>query len=93
MEPIRNFFKGKSAVEFYEAEATEVDPERRVVHIKRNHTIQGEVAQSVIPYDMLVVGVGADNATFSKSPNTCLWMMCINLLLKMSRVLKSTLAS
>ncbi|GFP57147.1 external alternative NADH-ubiquinone oxidoreductase, mitochondrial [Trichoderma asperellum] len=65
MEPIRNFFKGKSAVEFYEAEATEVDPERRVVHIKRNHMIQGEAAQSVIPYDMLVVGVGADNATLN----------------------------
>ncbi|KAE8337122.1 hypothetical protein BDV24DRAFT_154677 [Aspergillus arachidicola] len=65
MEPIRNFFKGKSAVAFYEAEATKVDPERRVVHIKRNPTTKGEVEQSEIPYDMMVVGVGADNATFN----------------------------
>lgn len=81
MEPIHNFFKGEGAVEFCEAEATEVDPERRVVHVKRSGTIHGEVTQSEIPYDMLVVGVGAENATFSKSPNTHLLMMRTNLLL------------
>lgn len=67
MEPIRNFLKGKGSVEFYEAEAMTVDPERRVVHIKGTPTIEGKGAQSEISYDMLVLGVGADNATFSKS--------------------------
>lgn len=67
MEPIRNFLKGKGTVEFHEAEAAKVDPERRVVHIKRTPTVEREVVESEITYDMLVLGVGADNATYSKS--------------------------
>ncbi|CRK40500.1 hypothetical protein BN1723_018778, partial [Verticillium longisporum] len=54
----------KAAVKFYEAEASSIDPERKVVMITDNSEVKGATSQTEIPYDMLVIGVGAENATF-----------------------------
>ncbi|KAF2743382.1 alternative NADH-dehydrogenase [Sporormia fimetaria CBS 119925] len=65
MEPIRNFLRHKkAAVKYYEAEATKIDYERKVVVINDDSEIKGDVSSTEVPFDMLVVGVGAENATF-----------------------------
>lgn len=65
MEPIRTILRHKKAnVKYYEAEASSVDPERKVVRVLDTSEIRGDVVETEIPYDMLVVGVGAENATF-----------------------------
>lgn len=65
MEPIRTILRHKkAAVKFYEAEASAIDPERKVVRITDNSEIRGDTAETEVPYDMLVIGVGAENATF-----------------------------
>ncbi|CRK12418.1 hypothetical protein BN1723_009725 [Verticillium longisporum] len=65
MEPVRAILQHKkAAVKFYEAEASSIDPERKVVMITDNSEVKGATSQTEIPYDMLVIGVGAENATF-----------------------------
>jgi NADH:ubiquinone reductase (non-electrogenic) len=65
MEPIRSILRQKkAAVKFYEAECTSIDPERKVVKISDNSEIRADVLETEVPYDMLVVGVGAENSTF-----------------------------
>ncbi|KAL1969288.1 hypothetical protein VTN77DRAFT_9480 [Rasamsonia byssochlamydoides] len=65
MEPIRNILRHKKGtVKYYEAEATKIDYEKRLVHISDGSEIKGEVSNTTVPFDMLVVGVGAENATF-----------------------------
>ncbi|KKF92406.1 External alternative NADH-ubiquinone oxidoreductase mitochondrial [Ceratocystis platani] len=65
MEPIRSILHRKSHnVNYYEAEATSIDPERKVVKIRDQSEIKGTTNECEVPYDMLVVGVGAENATF-----------------------------
>ncbi|KAL0253093.1 NADH:ubiquinone oxidoreductase [Diplodia seriata] len=65
MEPIRNFLRHKkAAVKYYEAEATKIDYQKRVVYIHDESEIKGDVSATEVPFDMLVVGVGAENATF-----------------------------
>ncbi|KAK2813393.1 External alternative NADH-ubiquinone oxidoreductase mitochondrial [Emmonsiellopsis sp. PD_5] len=65
MEPIRNVLRHKKAtVKYYEASATKIDHERKVVCIKDESEIKGDTSATEVPYDMLVVGVGAENATF-----------------------------
>jgi len=65
MEPIRNIIRQKKGVvKYYEAEATKIDFENRLVHISDDSEVKGEVSNTVVPFDMLVVGVGAENATF-----------------------------
>ncbi|KAI1978284.1 NADH:ubiquinone oxidoreductase [Ophidiomyces ophidiicola] len=65
MEPIRNILRHKNAtVKYYEAEATKIDYERKVIQIRDESEIQGDTSQTEVPFDMLVVGVGAENATF-----------------------------
>ncbi|KAK7393976.1 NADH:ubiquinone oxidoreductase [Neonectria punicea] len=68
MEPVRTILRHKkAAVKYYEAEASSVDPERKVVKIVDNadgKTKGAKTAETEIPYDMLVIGVGAENATF-----------------------------
>jgi hypothetical protein len=67
MEPIRSILRHKRAhVKFYEAEATKVDYEKRVVYISDDSEIKGEISHTEVPFDMLVMGVGAENATFGK---------------------------
>lgn len=65
MEPIRNFLRHKkAAVKYYEAEATKIDYEKRVVYINDESPIKGDASATEVPFDMLVIGVGAENATF-----------------------------
>ncbi|KAI0975994.1 hypothetical protein F4678DRAFT_209808 [Xylaria arbuscula] len=65
MEPIRQILRHKkAAVTFYEAEATKIDYERKVIKISDNSDIKGAINETEVPYDMLVIGVGAENATF-----------------------------
>lgn len=68
MEPIRNILRHKkAAVKYYEASATNIDPVKRVVRISDESAIKGDTSTTEVPYDMLVVGVGAESATFGKS--------------------------
>jgi len=65
MEPIRNILRHKkAAVKYYEAEATKVDYQNKKVHIKDDSDVKGDTMETEIEFDMLVVGVGAENATF-----------------------------
>lgn len=65
MEPIRHIIRHKKGtVQFYEADATKIDHERRVIVCNDNSDIKGDVNQTEIPFDYLVVGVGAESATF-----------------------------
>jgi len=67
MEPVRNFLRHKkTAVKFYEAEATKIDHEKRVVYINDQSEVKGDTSSTEVPFDMLVVGVGAENATFGE---------------------------
>lgn len=69
MEPIRNVLRQKKAtVKFYEAEATKIDYEKRVVCISDDSEIKGDISHTEVPFDMLVIGVGAENATFGRRP-------------------------
>jgi NADH:ubiquinone reductase (non-electrogenic) len=65
MEPIRNILRHKKAsVKFYEAEATKIDYKKRIVYAQDDSEIKGASVNTEVPFDMLVVGVGAENATF-----------------------------
>jgi NADH:ubiquinone reductase (non-electrogenic) len=65
MEPVRTILRHKKAsARFYEAEATNIDPERKVITIKDDSEVKGKTKETEIAYDMLVIGVGAENATF-----------------------------
>lgn len=68
MEPVRNFLRHKkAAVKFYEAEATKIDYAKKVVYINDESEVKGATSSTEVPFDMLVVGVGAENATFGRS--------------------------
>jgi len=65
MEPIRTILRSKKAsVKYYEAEASSIDPERKVVRVVDHSEVRGSTSETEVPYDMLVIGVGAENATF-----------------------------
>lgn len=65
MEPIRNILRHKkAAVKFYEAEATKIDFEKKIVYAKDDSEVKGDMMNTEVKFDMLVVGVGAENATF-----------------------------
>ncbi|KAK9321189.1 hypothetical protein V1517DRAFT_327231 [Lipomyces orientalis] len=65
MEPLRNILRHKTAsVTFYEAECTKVDPVNRVLTLRDNSEIKGDIAETSLPFDYLVIGVGAQNTTF-----------------------------
>lgn len=65
MEPIRSVLRHKrAAVKFYEAEASKIDPVRKIVIIDDNSDIRGSSAHTELSYDKLVIAVGAENATF-----------------------------
>ncbi|KAF7729451.1 NADH:ubiquinone oxidoreductase [Apophysomyces ossiformis] len=65
VEPIRFISRHKAQqVKVYEAECTDIDPENKTITIADNSEIKGESSVSKIPYDYLVIGVGATNQTF-----------------------------
>lgn len=65
MEPVRSILRHKKAtVKYYEANATKIDYEKRVVYIQDSSEVHGDTTTTEVPFDLLVVGVGAENATF-----------------------------
>ena len=65
MLPIRYILRKKPFnVQFLEADCTSIDPFNKTVKIVDNSEVKGLVVEKNISYDYLVVGVGADNATF-----------------------------
>lgn len=67
MEPLRHILRHKkTSVKYYEAEATEIDHENRIIHINDYSDIKGSVTENQVSFDYLVVGVGAENATFGE---------------------------
>jgi len=66
MEPIRFFLQRSESesAKFFEAECVDVDLENRRVTCADISDVKGEVSQFTIPYDQLVIAVGADTATF-----------------------------
>ena len=65
MEPVRSILRHKKAtVKYYEADATKIDHEKKIVYINDDSDIKGDMTSTEVPFDMLVVGVGAENATF-----------------------------
>ena len=53
-------------VKYYEADCTKIDYEKKLVYINDDSVIKGDVSSTEVPFDMLVVGVGAENATFGR---------------------------
>ncbi|KAH8549252.1 hypothetical protein BGW37DRAFT_502378 [Umbelopsis sp. PMI_123] len=65
VEPTRFITRHKDReVKVYEAECTDIDPINKTVTIADNSEIKGLVNVSKLPYDYLVIGVGATNQTF-----------------------------
>lgn len=65
MEPIRSILRRKKAVvQFYEAEVEKIDHDNKTVHFADNSDIRGASFRTNVDYDYLVVGVGAEIATF-----------------------------
>lgn len=65
MEPIRNILRHKKAtVKYYEAEATKIDYQTKKIYVRDDSEVKGDRMETEIDYDMLVIGVGAENATF-----------------------------
>jgi NADH:ubiquinone reductase (non-electrogenic) len=79
MQPIRHILRYKKAVvQFFEADCTKIDAERKVLKITgtspielpltrgidSSDDIKGDVSETEIPFDYLVIGVGAQNSTF-----------------------------
>ena len=65
MEPIRNILRHKkAAVKYYEAEATKIDHQNKKVYVRDDSEVKGDRMETEIDFDMLVIGVGAENATF-----------------------------
>ncbi|KXS16878.1 FAD/NAD(P)-binding domain-containing protein [Gonapodya prolifera JEL478] len=54
----------RRAVKFVEADVTDVDPVSRTVTFQDNSELVGTVSKALVKYDFLVMGVGAENATF-----------------------------
>ncbi|KAI8871382.1 FAD/NAD(P)-binding domain-containing protein [Ramicandelaber brevisporus] len=65
LNPIRYITRlKKRAVRVVEAECTDIDPATKTVTIEDKSEIKGAAATATIPYDYLVVAVGAENNTF-----------------------------
>ncbi|KAI5285439.1 NADH:ubiquinone oxidoreductase [Ascosphaera acerosa] len=65
MEPIRAVLRHKKgAVTYYEAKATRIDPVNRIVHMEADSEVSTANRPRQVPYDVLVVGVGATTSTF-----------------------------
>jgi len=66
MSPMRYITRFKKrAVRFIEGDCTEIDPISQTITVEDNSEIVGECSKQKLPYDYLVVAVGAENATFN----------------------------
>ncbi|KAI9222114.1 pyridine nucleotide-disulfide oxidoreductase-domain-containing protein [Blastocladiella britannica] len=63
--PVKYFTRFKPVgATFYEAEATDIDPASKTIEIVDTSEIKGTVTKTRIPYDYLVLAVGAESQTF-----------------------------
>lgn len=62
MEPVRHYVRRSDAehATFVESECVSIDPVKKTVHCKDNSAVVGQVSEFDVPYDHLVVAVGAD---------------------------------
>eukprot|EP01027_Heterolobosea_sp_BB2_P001072 GEZU01001622.1.p1 GENE.GEZU01001622.1~~GEZU01001622.1.p1 ORF type:complete len:360 (-),score=59.52 GEZU01001622.1:3-1082(-) len=67
VEPIRRYCKrtGASDIEYFDAYCTSIDGENKVVRCKEKFTVGDSVKEFSVPYDHLVIAVGAINNTFN----------------------------
>ncbi|KAI0234774.1 NADH:ubiquinone oxidoreductase, partial [Massospora cicadina] len=66
LESIRYIIRNKKGnFQFVAGECTHIDPENRQITIKDNSEWHGATTESQLTYDYLVVGVGAETATFN----------------------------
>ncbi|XP_028392983.1 external alternative NAD(P)H-ubiquinone oxidoreductase B1, mitochondrial-like [Dendronephthya gigantea] len=67
VEPIRNLIhkKHKNTVSFYEGECIDVDIDNQKIRCKDNSAVLGSKSEYTLDYDILIVGIGSDNATFN----------------------------
>lgn len=69
-EPIRNILSQKpGSVKFRKATVSKIDYPNRVVHLNDSELGCNSTWEDTISFDMLVIGVGAENATFGMSPS------------------------
>jgi NADH:ubiquinone reductase (non-electrogenic) len=65
IEPTRFITRHKTrAVNFYEGEANGIDLENKTITVRDNSELKGDVQEVQVPYDYLVVNIGAANQTF-----------------------------
>ncbi|KAI8886937.1 FAD/NAD(P)-binding domain-containing protein [Backusella circina FSU 941] len=65
VEPTRFVTRHKSRdVKVYEAECTEIDPKNKTLTIADNSEVKGQNCVTSLPYDYLVIGIGAQSQTF-----------------------------
>lgn len=67
MEPVRRLCQraGREETKFVEMAATKIDPVKKKVTCADISQVKGAVSQVELDYDYLVVGVGAETATFN----------------------------
>ncbi|KAJ3394586.1 NADH:ubiquinone oxidoreductase [Entophlyctis sp. JEL0112] len=66
MQPIRFITRlKKRQILFVEGSCTDIDPDAKLITVEDSSEIKGTVSTKQIKYDYLVVGVGAENATFN----------------------------
>ncbi|KAJ3076536.1 NADH:ubiquinone oxidoreductase [Podochytrium sp. JEL0797] len=65
MQPIRYLTRFKKReILFVEGNCTNIDAEQKIITVEDGSEIKGDVSKQQIKYDYLVMGVGAENATF-----------------------------
>ncbi|KNE66277.1 hypothetical protein, variant 1 [Allomyces macrogynus ATCC 38327] len=63
--PIKYFLRFKPfGIKFVEAESTQIDPASKTVEILDSGEVHGAITKTRLPYDYLVIGVGAESQTF-----------------------------
>ncbi|CCJ28803.1 unnamed protein product [Pneumocystis jirovecii] len=68
MEPIIYMIRHKKTnVRFYEASCTSINPDNKTIIIRDSSGVYGDVNETTLSYDYLVIGVGAENQTFGIS--------------------------
>lgn len=65
VEPTRFIARHKSrTVKVIEAECTQIDPDNKMITVTDNSDVKGQNEVSTLPYDYLIIGIGAMSATF-----------------------------
>lgn len=67
-EPIRNILSQKSgSIKFCKASVSKIDYQNRLVYLNDSELGSNSKGEDVLSFDLLVIGIGAENATFGMS--------------------------